>query len=240
MIDFHTHILPGMDDGSPDIRVTEAMLREEGRQGVDLAIATPHFYADRMTIDRFLERRNGAIEETGRLQDGADASLPTILAGAEVYYFQGIGAAKGIERLCVGQTRTLLLELPFEQWRASLLRDVEDLIEKRRLNVVLAHIERYPEFQKDKGVWQRLMALPVTGQINAGSLVRKGGFWHRSVKHKFSMKYLSARDAWIVSSDCHNMTTRRPNLSDAIDVIKAELGPEALERMEATLKRVLE
>ena len=150
MIDFHTHILPGLDDGSQDIAMTEAMLLEEKRQGVNLVVATPHFYANQMSIDGFLKNRAEALDKMERVRETSDVSLPRVIAGAEVYYFQGLGRAEAIGRLCVGETRTILVELPFTQWDEEMIRDIEALSERQNLNVVLAHIERYFSFQKDK------------------------------------------------------------------------------------------
>ena len=180
LIDFHTHILPGIDDGSQDAGTTEALLREEKRQGVELVAATPHFYADKMSIDGFLARREKSLECTERLRREAEIPLPAVIAGAEVHYFEGIGCAEAIARLCVGNTRTLLVELPFAQWDEAVLRDMEMLLDRQMLHVVLAHVERYAGFQKDRRVWNRVMALPLTPQINAGSFLKKGVFF-RSV-----------------------------------------------------------
>lgn len=62
MIDFHTHILPGVDDGAENIETALAMLREEAVQGVNQVFATPHFYADEETPEAFLERRRASFE----------------------------------------------------------------------------------------------------------------------------------------------------------------------------------
>ena len=64
MIDFHTHILPGIDDGSRNIDMTVAMLSEEVSQGVTAVVATPHFYANRTSVAAFLERREKACAFT--------------------------------------------------------------------------------------------------------------------------------------------------------------------------------
>ena len=238
MIDFHTHILPGIDDGSRDAGMTEAMLREEQRQGVELVVATPHFYANRMSIEAFLSRRAGALEKAERLR--RRAALPEIVAGAEVYYFQGMGRAEGVRRLCVGETRTLLLEMPFEPWSDAELTDVEDLIRRQKLNVVLAHIERYVEFQRDRRVWNRVLQLPLTPQINAGSFVKRRGLFHSDKKRRFCMGFLSEHPRLIVGSDCHNMEGRAPNMEGAWAAIEAELGAEALRDIEKTTRESLE
>ena len=57
MIDFHTHILPGMDDGSKSVEESIWLLQEEVRQGVDAVMLTPHFYAEENSPVDFLRRR---------------------------------------------------------------------------------------------------------------------------------------------------------------------------------------
>lgn len=233
MIDFHTHILPGIDDGSRDIQMTEEMLKEELRQGVSLICATPHFYAHRMSFDEFLENRKAAADLTAELLD-ARPELPDILTGAEVYYFQGMGKASRIRELCVTGTDTILVEMPFAQWNEDVLSDIDALIYKQHLDVVVAHIERYYEFQKDKRIWDEVFDLPVTRQVNAGSFL-KG--WHRT---RFVTKILKAHPETLVGTDCHNMDTRRPNLLDAHTVIQKKLGSEALSESDMHLMAILD
>ena len=68
MIDFHSHILPGIDDGSKNTQMSLAMIEEEKKQGVHTIVATPHFYADEDSVERFLKRRAHSYE---RLQEEA-------------------------------------------------------------------------------------------------------------------------------------------------------------------------
>ena len=63
MIDFHSHMLPDMDDGAQNVDEGLAMLRESRRQGVELVCATPHFYADEEDPASFLRRRGEAACE---------------------------------------------------------------------------------------------------------------------------------------------------------------------------------
>ena len=94
MIDFHTHILANVDDGSQSLHESLCMLQREQEQGVEKIIATPHFYAHRDTVSQFLFRREEAIRLL--LQERQDIS---VLIGAEVYYFPGIGKAEQLSRL---------------------------------------------------------------------------------------------------------------------------------------------
>lgn len=82
MIDLHTHILPGMDDGSRDVLESLAMLEASAAQGVGLVAATPHFYAEENSPERFLSRRAEAAQ---RLRAALRPGLPEIRLGAEVH-----------------------------------------------------------------------------------------------------------------------------------------------------------
>ena len=240
LVDFHTHILPGIDAGSQDESMTRDMFFEEKRQGVVDIVATPHFYANQMSVDRFLENRSAALEKAEQIRREADEPLPSIITGAEVYYFSGIGRAEEIPRLCIGDTRVLLLEMPFEQWTDDVLRDVRDLIRKQKLTIVLAHIERYYRFQKDMDIWDCIMDLPLHTQINAGSFVNKGRFLRPDRRWQFCIDFLNDHlDTLHMGSDCHNMANRPPNLIKGRDGIKAKLGQEALDRIDVSTAKLL-
>ena len=231
MIDFHTHILPGIDDGSRDIDMTEKMLRMEQSMGVSHIYATPHFYAHRRSIEYFLERRNRALEKTKELL-AEELGLPQITAGAEVYYFSGIGRAKQLEELCIEGTNILLLELPFAQWHSDIAKDVSELMDRRGLHIVLAHLERYEHFQKSRHVWDRLLEMPLTIQLNCEDIIDAGSIFRRNPMHKTSMELLSRHDEVIIGSDCHNLTDRKPNLADARAAIKKRCGVERLAQID--------
>lgn len=243
MVDFHTHILPGIDDGSQDVDMTKAILIEEHRQGVGLIAATPHFYAHRMSVEGFLERRTEAMAQTRQVcrsfEQEQGRALPEIIAGAEVYYFPGMGKAGAIPKLCIGDTRCLLLELPFEQWGNDVLKDVRDLIYRQKLCIILAHIERYIGFQKDRRIWDEIMELPVFTQINAGSFLRKNGIFRPDKKKQFCLQFLSEHPGTILGSDCHNMTDRRPNIEPARKFIAGYFGDKSLAYMDEAAEKVL-
>ena len=240
MVDFHTHILPGIDDGSRDSETTKALLCEEKRQGIKLIVATPHFYANRVSIERFLEMRSGAMIKTKKLTEEADEPLPEIISGAEVYYFEGIGNASEIGKLCISETRTILLEMPFGQWNAGMMKDIEGLIFQQRLNVVLAHVERYCFFQKDRRIWDRIMELPLTPQMNAEGFLRKRKLLRSDRQRQLCFHFLSGHPNIILGSDCHNMEGRAPNLAAARAEIETAMGQEVLECIDETTRNALE
>lgn len=231
MIDFHTHILPGIDDGSRDIRMTERMLEMEKEQGITHVYATPHFYAHRRSVQQFVERREGALAKTRELLARRE-DLPEITAGAEVYYFSGIGRAEHIEQLCIEGTDILLLEMLFEQWHSEQLKDVYDLIRRRHLRIVLAHVERYRAFQKDTRAWDEILDMPLTIQMNAESFINEGLFLHRNKDHKFCIQMLQDYDNCIIGSDCHNISSRPPNAAQARMIIEKKCGSSRLAQLD--------
>lgn len=228
MIDFHTHILPGIDDGSRDMDMTIRMLEMEQGQGVSHICATPHFYAHRRSVEFFLERRNKALAKVQEiLMQRPD--LPVIIPGAEVYYFHGIGWAELLPQLCLEGTNMLLLEMPFEQWDREMVDDVERILNRRGLQVVLAHVERYGRFQKDRDAWERILDMPLTIQLNGESLIETGSFLRPNKEHKVSLRLLGEHENVILGSDCHNMSDRKPNLAEARAVVEKKFGAEKLE-----------
>ena len=149
MIDIHTHILPGMDDGSGSLEESLAMAKESARQGVRLLAATPHFYATQEDPERFLQRREKSL---ALLESAWQEGFPTLLVGAEVRYFDGISRVEEVSWLTLDHTRILLLEMPFTSWSGRMVDEVLELQRSRGLQVLLAHVERYLKDQDGQGV----------------------------------------------------------------------------------------
>ena len=231
VIDFHSHILPGIDDGSPDLECTEGMLREEIRQGVHIVCATPHFYASHVSVHDFLARREKAFEKTRQMCAEKGIELP-VYCGAEVYYFPGMGDADKLRELTLAGSDVLLLEMPFAQWNENVYNDVRKIIYKQRLKVVLAHLERYVEFQKSKTVWTDILNLPVTVQLNAGCVEDRK-------KKKFAQKVLQSDLPTVLGSDCHNLTGRRPNLAMGRETLAKKAGAVRMAQIDADAEALL-
>lgn len=200
MIDFHTHILPCMDDGSGSIGESLSLLRLEARQGVEAVVLTPHFYAQQNSPAQFLEKRE---HRWWQLKPYLWPELPTLYLGAEVQYFEGICAVADILRLRVEGTELLLLEMPFSPWPERVIRDVLELQRWRDVQVVLAHIERYLPMQS-KATWQQLREQGVWMQANVS-------FFTDWKTKRRAMNMLANGQIQLLGSDCHNTKNRRPN-----------------------------
>ena len=201
MVDFHTHILPGMDDGSKDVEQSLAMLRMEREQGIETVVLTPHCYARQNAPARFLERRSQSFQ---RLSAALDESCPQLLLGAEVQYFDNMDRAEDIGSLCIGDTGVLLLEMPFFPWDKRVIRTVLELNGWRGIQVVLAHIERYSSFCRDKKTWEELREHGILMQVNCSHFAGLLG-------RRKAMKMLARDEFQLIGSDSHNLDERKPN-----------------------------
>ena len=232
MIDFHSHILPGMDDGSRSVEESIELLHRESDQGAERVVLTPHFYAGRDSVEPFLKRRSEKLE---LLLDAArdDERVPDLHVGAEVYYFPDMGKADLLPKLCMEGTQILLVELPFCQWSREMYRDVRRIIEKQKLTVMLAHVDRYVDFQKKRDVWDEMFELPLYAQINAESFLN----WK---KRRRSLRLLKELPDVVLGSDCHNLERRPPNLMEGREEVRKRAGEKRLADIDELGKRILQ
>lgn len=217
MIDWHNHILPEMDDGSHSAAESIAMMRAQAAQGVTTVIATPHFYANDESVVSFLTRRDRAA---AKLREHTDDSMPTVRLGAEVRYYPGIGRMADLSALCIEGSNLLLLEMPFIRWTESMIRELIDLSGKDGICIVLAHIERYLSRQ-DKAVWSRLLECGILMQVNAS-------FFSTLTTRRRALALLKDGYIHLLGSDCHNMTSRPPQIEKATRVIQRRFGADYL------------
>lgn len=88
MVDFHSHVLPGMDDGADSVEMSLRMLEESARQGVDLIFATSHFYADEDDPHSFLQRRNEAYQVLRAAMEKGEEGIPGYCWGPRCCIFR--------------------------------------------------------------------------------------------------------------------------------------------------------
>lgn len=220
MIDWHSHILPEMDDGSRDTAESISMINMLRTQGVGTVIATPHFYANDESVDLFLERRKSAFE---RLAAELPEGSPEILLGAEVRYYQGINRMADLNALRIEGTKLLLLEMPMSSWTEYMVRELIEMSGRSSIKVVLAHVERYMALQK-QSVWNRLLESGILMQVNAS-------FFTSFVSKRKALSLLREGSVHFVGSDSHNMSSRPPRVGKAFEVIQKKLGENYLKQM---------
>lgn len=220
MTDYHSHILPQMDDGSKSVEESLALLHEEVRQGIRTVVMTPHFYASQNSPRRFLERRQRAFQ---KLLPVLDRSCPRIILGAEVQYFPGICDCRETAYMTIGQTKLLLLEMPFCKWDTQTVREVLELQQSQGVCVVLAHIDRYYTDQPGS-VWEELRSAGILMQLNTSAL---DGLLER----RRYLKLIDSGFVHMLGSDCHNLTSRPPRW----ERVTPEISGKVLENMRSAM-----
>lgn len=214
MIDFHSHILPEIDDGASSVEESLAMLRQSFRQGVILVASTSHFYPDEDFPKHFLERRAQAYQ---RLQDAMLMSTevyPRVVLGAEVLYFPGISEAREIAEMRIGKSRSILVEPPMTEWSDGMLDEIAQMGENFHCIPVIAHVDRYMIYLKDETLMDRVRSRGLTVQVN-------GSYFLNPKTRKAAVRHLKNGDIQLLGSDCHNLDTRAPNLGEVWKQMRA-------------------
>lgn len=224
LIDFHSHVLPGIDDGSSCLEESITMLRMLSRQGVRRVVATPHFYPDQDSPERFLARR-AAAEARLRAEMEKHPDLPELSVGAEVYYYSGISSSDQLEKLTIDGGTGLLLEMPMSPWTERMYEEMEGIRERQGLTPIIAHVDRYIAPFRTHGIPGRLADMPVLVQANAGFFLRRS-------TSAMALRMLKNGQIHLLGSDCHDPVSRPPRLGDAAQKIRSRLGGGALERLE--------
>ena len=220
MIDFHTHVLPAMDDGSRDVQESVSMLTMLTEQGVDTVVATPHFYANDESVDEFLNRRKQAYD---RLAEQLPPNAPTVVLGAEVRYYPGIGRLAELSQLCIGNSKLLLLEMPMDHWTSYTVQELVELSCRKDITLVLAHMERYWSLQS-RDVWERLYDCGILMQCNAS-------FFLEFFTKRRALALLREHRIHFLGTDCHGSQMRPPRMGEAIEVIRKKLSNRIIDQL---------
>jgi protein-tyrosine phosphatase len=225
VIDLHTHILPGVDDGVPTMEDAVAFAKVAVADGIKTIVATPH-YRDGFYINPREEVLAGVAALTATL--AAEGVGVEVLPGAEVHV-----CADLVERVKAGHAptiadngRTVLFELSMSQYPF----DVANVVYKMRLaglQVLFAHPERIRYFQDDVRRYEEVIRLGAFGQLTSGSALGVFG----SAVEEFSEELARKGLVHVIASDAHNTRGRSPVLSRAVERVGQWVGPDLAARM---------
>ena len=169
MIDLHSHLLPGLDDGPADDAGSIALAREVAAAGVTVIAATPHLRADFPDVRvEEIEARAEALREQLR---AAGIALDVVAAG-EVDVLWAQRASDEMLRAASygGRGTDLLVETPYGPL-PEMFEDLLFRIQVRGFRVLLAHPERNDSFQRDPARLERIVERGVLVQLTASSVV---------------------------------------------------------------------
>jgi protein-tyrosine phosphatase len=206
VIDLHTHVLAGIDDGPADLAGSVAVAEVAAHGGVRTLVATPHLRADHPGV-RPAELAERARELSEHLRD---RGLPVeVLPGAEVDLATAAALPDAELALATlgGNGTDLLLETPY----GSLPDDFEDrvlAVAARGFRVTLAHPERSRELQADPDRVGALVGHGVLVQLTARSLAARPS---RTAELLFERGW-----AHVLASDAHALDRRPPDLGASV------------------------
>lgn len=229
-IDFHSHILPAMDDGAESVTESLELLNMLKKDGVGKVIATPHFYPHRENIDSFLKRRELCYKTLTNAVKGKD--LPEIVLGAEVYFTQGIENAPPKD-LRIADTDFLLLELPYTLLTPEIIQSVKDFIrDNADIKMIFAHIERYFDYSPADRI-NKVLSFGLIAQGNCDSTRFPGTRRH-------FINLIKNGVIQLLGTDLHSLRHRPPRFGNAESYIRNQLSDDIFEGMMTAAQSVLE
>lgn len=217
MIDFHSHIIPKIDDGSSSIEETIEMLKIAKSDGVDAIVATPHFYPGRFECEF-----NEILIFTKNLLECVEKENIdiTIYPSQEIYITKS--TLKYLEQGIIGtlnNTRYIQIELPFLEM-PSYTFDIIYELRIKNLVPILCHPERYAFIIKSPENINKFIEEGCFFQINSGSIL---GLFGKDVQRTANL-LIQNNIIDVIGSDAHNSKTRIPKIKEALEKIN-EIDP---------------
>jgi protein-tyrosine phosphatase len=227
-IDFHSHILPEIDDGSRSLEESIKILDLMAEDGVDIVVATPHFYCSKISIHRFLDKRNAAFE---KLRAAMKPEHPKILLGAEVLYNHALVGKEALTRLAIQGTEYMLLEMPYHKLTDDIIEDVDKIACDFDVKVIIAHCERYLNFTGAKSL-SKLMELNVLGQINCTSLTKMSS-------RRDCFKLIKNGYIQVLGTDFHRIDRGDATLGEGRNILAKKFGDDFIRELDENSQRIL-
>jgi protein-tyrosine phosphatase len=222
MIDLHSHILPGIDDGARSLQEAVEMCRLAAAEGCTAMVATPHqrrgvwWNSDLAQLAALRTQLQRALGSTLQVLPGGEIHVDSQLL-SEV---EQLPAGGGI--LPLAGSRYLLIELDSFGSR----RDTIELIHELTVSgwrPILAHPEFIPWLANDFALLEELIGLGATSQVTAMSVTGDFGRPPQQITHAL----IDAGLVHFIASDCHGIRRRPPGLKRAYQTVAARWGEEA-------------
>lgn len=215
MIDLHSHVLPGLDDGPPDMEGSLALARVASDRGTRTMAATPHIRDDHpFGLEEIPERAravNSALSAAGIELEVVTGGELAISKAMELTNEELVG-------LCLGSSRYLLVESPYTH-APELLEKVLFSLQSRGFRPILAHPERSPSFLSDIERLRLIVQHEILCSVTALSMA--GGFGQ--LVRRFCVQLFTEGLVHDVASDCHGAQDRAPGLMEGFERLDAEL-----------------
>lgn len=220
MIDFHSHILPDIDDGSKSYEESLTMLEEARNVGFDCIISTSHYAIDCYEAPEYKRKR--LIDDLN-----LETNLPNIILGSEIFLtYNIIELLKEYKASTINGTNYVLFELPLRQQFPN-LKNVINRLKENNYIPILAHPERYLIIQKDFKMLYELKELGILFQSNYGSILGNYGFSAKMTVKKMLKNNLIS----FLGTDAHKEKSIYLEVPKAISRISKYVSNSELEKL---------
>lgn len=221
MIDLHSHILYGIDDGPKERQQSMDMISAALDAGFTHVVATPHYIHGTDFVSQ--------VAHNQRILDELQIrkSIPKLYLGSEIFYDHQ--ATKHLEEdrvTGINKSRYVLVEVPRENMNFSSLLNYVFELEIAGYQVILAHAERYDFIQQDPNHLASLIKRDVLIQMNLCSLVGRYG----KTVEKTAKTILDYHMVHILATDAHR-TKDYQECGQAMDKVKSMVGDQKFEEL---------
>jgi protein-tyrosine phosphatase len=221
MIDLHTHILPGLDDGARTLEESVKMAEMARKDGITAMVGTPHFfrgqhkYDDPNIIRQKQDELKAALEEKG-----IDLA---IYRGGEVHIAPNLldEIRRHREHLVLNGSSYLFVEFPSDHVFHGVKNLFFDLMSEG-LTPIIAHPERNSVFLRHPELLSELISKGALAQVNSGSIAGVYG----SQAANGVKKFLELNLVHFMSTDCHSTDTLPPLMSESAAKVAEVFGEE--------------
>ncbi len=221
IVDIHSHVLPGVDDGAQTVTQSLQLLENLKRQGVGCVYATPHFYREKQSFDEYMKKIDAAWEELLRAAEGKN--LPELRRGYEVRAFRGMSTSGHLKELSLQNSHYVLIEIPYgyiiDNWLLSELYNIQFTL---GLKPIIAHIERYFCYHG----FDRLMELVVDEDVRT-QITSSAPFSNYAIRRKIC-NLIKNGHIHFIASDAHSLDKRRGMFLKANEKLAKKCGSETL------------
>jgi len=224
-IDIHSHILPGVDDGSKSMDETLRMLTIAYAEGIQIMIATPHYAVNKTNIEP--EKLRELAKEVNVAAQELGLNLQIILGNELFYSVDLVNALSSGEALTIDGTRYILLEFHPGSSIREITSGLKHCIHAGYIPI-LAHTERYQCLRKKVEVVGDLIKIGVYIQINTSAL---NGMRIDSISN-FSRKLMKKGWVHFLGTDSHDLYDRPPQMLSTVNYLTKRYG-------EATIRKIL-
>jgi protein-tyrosine phosphatase len=219
--DIHSHILPGVDDGSPDMETTLLMLRQAMEQNIHTMIATPHYIAgkENTSVTELMRIRDQVQDEAQKINDKF-----RLLLGNELLYSESIvDALKKGDALTLAGSRYVLVEFGFTEEYRNIYKGMGNLVNAGYIPI-LAHIERYRCLRRKIDLLEELIELGCCLQMNSNSLL--GNMFTDAA---YNRQLVYRRLIHFIGSDCHDNKVRVPVMKAVAEIFRKKNNVELID-----------